>query len=800
MRGHAVRGHAVRRWLRRLTWTLAGGVVIVALLLGGLSLAYPELTALTVHTLRHSSLGESRDLFAFILYVQRTMELLEPDPVTGAYSFDGVDVSRLDAFERGYVAFHRGDFTAAVRAFERAVEERGESEKRLFWLALAHLRRGEALNCLERLRHDTMGAAVSHAAGICALPLGSFHDRPQPSRRAAQLFERLLDRYDAADAVYRWLLNFSYMTVDGFPDEVPGRYRLPGDFVDRLYGTSEAELEALAGRLRFVDRAAELGVDRLDTGRGVAVEDFDRDGDLDLAVGGTFEDVRFYRNDVHVADPAPVADGPRGRFTDVTEAVGLGGVLQPFFVSAADFDDDGWVDLLVGRPFERFALFRNELGETGRFRDVTADSGLLREGDEERLASTWAIAWGDVDRDGDLDLFLTQWGVSFPSSSEYLSAPRMGSRLYLNDGGRFTDRTAEYGLEDVVRGAFLVGAAFGDVEGDGYPELMLSGWVRGTTVLLRNRQGRRFEASGLVDPLRPGFMTAFVDVDHDGRLDLFRGGYGIARTSIPRVLERALDPGLDRQEARRGSHRGTSSLIYVQTPDSRFEPREDYFAGRLPVGTMGASYGDLDNDGCLDFYLGTGSPEPWYVVPNLMYLGRREGWECRGGTVNVSGLAGFGTVQKGHGVVFFDFDGDGDQDVYSALGGMWPGDEWPNQLFVNEGQGRHRWVKLRLRGRQTNRYGVGARIRVVAVGPAGEPIVRTYHMDAKTGFGSAPYLAHVGLGEAVAVEEVEVEWPVSGCRASYQVELGRPGAPAQVLDEAACGPQRPSAYRDSLPK
>lgn len=763
-----------RRRTRILLRILSGGLLALVLVLGAFGVSYPEITVFAARTLRHSTLEESRDVFAFIHYFTRTMERFRRDPATGAYTLDDVDLSRLDAFDRGYVAFHRGDFATAVREFERAVEVNGESEERLFWLALAHLRYGEAVNCLDRLKRRAPGDTF-HAGAMCALPLGLHHRQREPSRRAAELFEILLDRYDGSNAVYRWLLNFTWMTVDGFPHQVPAGHRLEEDFLERLYGTPAADVQHLAGHLRFVDRAPELGVDRLDTGRGVAVEDFDRDGDLDLVTAGTFEDVRYYRNDFE----------DLGRFTDRTEEIGLGGLLQPFFLSAADYDDDGRVDLLVSRPFARFVLLHNELdGESGRFRDVTAESGLLRPGDETRLATTWAPAWGDVDRDGDLDLFLSQWGVRFPSSSAYLSAPRMRSRLYLNDprnderngGGRFRDVTSEYGLDGVVRGAFFVGAAFGDLDDDGYPELMLSGWVRGDSVLLRNVDGRRFEDSGLIDSERPGFMTAFVDVDHDGRLDLFRGGFGIADTSTPLVM----GSGSVRPE------RAGISRILRQAPDGRLELREGYFAGDPPISTMGASYGDLDNDGCLDFYLGTGTPEPWYVLPNLMYLGRREGWECRLGTLDVSRLNGFGTVQKGHGIVFFDFDGDGDQDVYSALGGMWPGDGWPNQLFVNEGESGHAWVKLRLRGRRTNRFGVGARIRVVATGPEGGPIVRTYHMDAKTGFGSAPYLAHIGLGAAVAVEEVEVRWPVSGCRAVYRVELGAPGEPPRVLDEAVC--------------
>ena len=103
-------------------------------------------------------------------------------------------------------------------------------------------------------------------------------------------------------------------------------------------------------------------------------------------------------------------------------------------------------------------------------------------------------------------------------------------------------------------------------------------------------------------------------------------------------------------------------------------------------------------------------------------------------------------------------------------------------FFVNESDTGNRWIKIRLRGRQTNRLGVGARITVRAVGPRGEPIVRTYLMDHKTGFGSAPYLAHVGLLDAVAIDHVEVFWPGSGRRCSYPAKLDT----LNRLDEEEC--------------
>jgi hypothetical protein len=167
-------------------------------------------------------------------------------------------------------------------------------------------------------------------------------------------------------------------------------------------------------------------------------------------------------------------------------------------------------------------------------------------------------------------------------------------------------------------------------------------------------------------------------------------------------------------------------------------------------------------------------------LPNLMYIGELNGTQPTGQTTNISMLHGFGTIQKGHSIVFFDFDEDGDQDIYSSLGGMWPADSWPNQFFVNNSQLENSWVKIRLRGRQTNYYGIGAKIRVVARNPDSEKIVRYYHIDNKTGFGSAPYLAHIGLFDATEIETVEVRWPVSRTTKIYSAALGQ----LNILDEA----------------
>jgi len=657
---------------------------------------------------------------------------------------------------KGLNRFHRGDVSLAIERLESSIDQEGVSEEKLFWLAVAYMRWAEEQNCLSPLTGPD-GAAYSHVADpsrMCSLPLSVHHRRTRGAQQAVRLLERLLSDYDTENAVYRWLLNFNHMTLGGFPQDVPALHRIQTGMVRQFYGPIAKKTVERHANLVFRERARDLGVNTLDAGKGVAVEDFDGDGHLDIITGGTFDPIRYYRNEAGLA------------FQDVTQGSGLDGASQAHIISAADYDNDGLVDLFVARPFHHFQLFRNR---GGTFQDVTISSGLLRQTPTAEIATYACIpAFGDIDNDGDLDLMLAQFGQRTPWSEGLLSREPMESKLFLNEAGRFTDRTAEFGLAQLVRDQIFLSASFGDYDRDGWTDLFLSSFTRGRSVLLRNLDGRHFEPTSHLSPNVAGFASAFLDINHDGQLDVFQAASSPAATATEYWIE-GLVPD-----------RNASSII-VQN-DGVFESRPDFFKGGGVAGVMGVSFGDLNNDGCYDFYFGTGNPEPWYVLPNMMFLGDRNSRDCLGTMTNISVTNGFGNVQKGHGIVFFDFDNDGDQNVYSSLGGMWPADRWPNQFFVNDSSLDNHWVKIRLRGRKSNFFGVGSSIRVVAESAAGERVVRTYLMNNGTGFGSSPYLAHIGLLDANRALEVEVYWPASGCRKSYAATLDE----LNVLDESEC--------------
>lgn len=172
--------------------------------------------------------------------------------------------------------------------------------------------------------------------------------------------------------------------------------------------------------------------------------------------------------------------------------------------------------------------------------------------------------------------------------------------------------------------------------------------------------------------------------------------------------------------------------------------------------TMGCNFGDIDNDGWLDFYLGTGAPEFTSIVPNKFYH-------------NIGGIkfedityaTNTGHIQKGHGVAFADIDNDGDQDIYEVMGGAFEGDRFRNVLFENNSNTGNHWIRLKLEGVTSNRMAVGARI-MIKVKQADGSSQNFYHTVSTGGsFGSKPLRLEAGLGNAASIEEIEIKWPNS---------------------------------------
>jgi len=595
-------------------------------------------------------------------------------------------------------------------------------------LALAHLRAAEDQNCVLR-----------HTAASCIFPIAEegVHLRPEHARRAGDLLIELIGKLNVSPRSMQaaWLLNISRMVAGDYPDGVPKDYRLPPSAFE-----SDPSFPA------WRDRAIALGVGAVDLAGGAVMDDFDGDGLLDLVTStsdpcGT---LKAFRND------------GRGGFENVTEAWGLDSQLGGLNLTHADYDGDGKLDLFVLRGAWlhdhgriRNSLLRNELdGPRGGFVDVSISSGLAR-----TASPTQTAGWADYDGDGDLDVYV---------GNESDSTEPHPSRLYSNVGdGTFTEVGAAAG---VTNDRFAKAVTWGDYDNDGDPDLFVSNI--GPNRLYRNNADGTFtdvaESAGVVEPRGRSFTDWFFDYDNDGDLDLLVSDYGVAPALIAvHYYGRELPMG--------------QPLLY-RNDGGVFTEVSREMGIKQPALPMGANFGDLDNDGWLDFYLGTGDPEYETVFPNLMYR-NQEGTRF----VDVTSAGGFGHLQKGHGVAFGDLDNDGDQDLFHQVGGFYPGDVFSNALFENPGNDAS-WITLRLQGRKANRFGVGARIEVRVLGKVAggkQASARTIHLLAGSGgsFGGSSMQQEIGLGQADRIEEIVVRWP-----GSATVQRFRDVQPNRVYD------------------
>ena len=244
--------------------------------------------------------------------------------------------------------------------------------------------------------------------------------------------------------------------------------------------------------------------------------------------------------------------------------------------------------------------------------------------------------------------------------------------------------------------------------------------------------------AGVSEPVE-SFGTYFFDYDNDGNLDLLVAGYFIdTLDDIP-----AFHLGLP--------NKAEVPRLYHNNGNGTFKDVTKEVGLNRVILSMGVGFGDLDNDGWLDCYFGTGTPDYEALLPNRMF---RNDHGRKFQDVTTSG--GFGQLQKGHGISFADFNRDGNQDVFEVLGGAAPGDSYPSVLLENPGHANH-WIDLQLVGVKSNRSAIGARIRVSV---AGQSFYRT--VNSGTSFGDVPFEQHIGLGEARTIEQIEVRWPAGG--------------------------------------
>ncbi len=602
----------------------------------------------------------------------------------------------LDRYREAYDMLHRlGD---GVTGGERAAF--------LLRMAGAWLRFAETENC-----------CAYHNAQSCILPLEgpSLHAKPEGSREAIRLLDEVLEWTPARDPVHlhaMWLRSMAAMTLGEYPDRVPEDRRVPPSF----FAPDEPfpRMENVAGK---------VGLDYANLAGGAVADDFDNDGDMDLFIGNwdTAGQLRFFRNEGD------------GTFRDRTKEGGLEGLLGGLDMIQGDYDGDGWMDLFVPRGGwladkgrHPDSLVRNN-GD-GTFTDRTWEAGLA--GPDYPSATAVFL---DYDNDGDLDLYVGN------ETTPEIAAP---CQLFRNDGkGTFTEVAKAAG---VTNDRFAKCVVAGDYDGDGFPDIYVSN-LFDRNRLYRNRRDGTFEdvapALGVTEPLK-SFPAWMWDYDNDGVLDIMVYAFPVLPPQLTAAALGSPDP-----ESLAVLYRGNGKGGFDRVPPEK--------VGIKPCSPMGNNFGDVDNDGFPDIYLGTGWPMARDIVPNVLYRNRRgEGF------ADVTLPSGTGNLQKGHGIAFADFDLDGDLDIFAQMGGAFISDQFHNALFENPGFG-NRWLAVRLEGRASNRCAMGARIRADIVEDGKR---RSVYRTVGSGghFGANPLRQHLGLGRAARVEALEVSWPATG--------------------------------------
>ena len=564
--------------------------------------------------------------------------------------------------------------------------------------ALAHFRRGEQANCLAHRNVDS-----------CLLPIrgSGIHADPTGSRAAIAEYTGIL-ALRPTDLTARWLLNIAAMTVGDYPEKVDPRWLIPPAVF-----ASEFHLP------RFVDAAAAAGIAVRGHAGGSIMEDLDRDGLLDVMSSswGDDEPLQGFRN------------LGTGTFEVVSTRMGLTGISGGLNLTQSDYDNDGLPDVFVTRGGWRGQgghIPNSLLANVGgfRFRDVTEEAGLRTK------RPTQVSAWADFDGDGLIDLFVgNESAPSDPNLSE----------LWHNRGdGTFHDVTELLGNADL---GYVKGAAWGDINDDGRPDLYVSVMGAANRLFVNLPEGFvDIAASSGVQQPGASFACWFFDYDNDGKEDIFVAPFEMGDPSNTAALYLKMDRPV---EVPRLYHNLGNGIFADVTAEAHLDRVTE---------TMGSNFGDFDNDGFPDLYLGTGNPDLRTVIPNRAF--RNDG---RGKFLDVTTSGGFGHLQKGHAVSFGDIDGDGDQDIHEDIGGAVSGDIGYNVLFENPGN-QNRWVTLRLVGRSGNRAAVGARVRAVAT--RGE-LRRSVYATVGTGgsFGASSLQVELGLGAASVLETIEIAWP-----------------------------------------
>jgi tetratricopeptide (TPR) repeat protein len=582
---------------------------------------------------------------------------------------------------------------------------------------------------IERFQSRLAEAPADHAAraelGRVLIKCGRYDEAAEHLRQASEDPEvRPLALHEWAVALYRSgrykeAVDAASQAVSANPSDVRPRNWLwicaqkLGGYPE--YIPAENRLETKAGwaapTVEFEDIAARIGLDKTSGGRGTAIFDYNNDGYLDVFIAASMGGCGLYRNNGD------------GTFTDVSIESGVDGCVNAFVAAAGDYNNDGYTDLFITR-----LGFYNGEGELwrnngdGTFTNVTREAGL----------SCWGpgftATWVDFDCDGHLDLFIA-------NNLGGLFDRKIQNRLFHNNGdGTFTEVTERSGIATIWP---TIGSTWGDYDNDGYPDLFLSCGMGRSQLFHNNGDGTFTDVStkaGFID-FGVTSVAFFCDVDNDGWLDIVQMAWS-DHEDMAYTLQHGSGPAA-----------GNPTRIFRNNRDGTFTRVSREYGITECWGTMSGNAGDFNNDGWLDLALGNGSPRMDRLEP--LVLMESDGQTFR----NITFAAGLPPNGKSHGVNLGDLFGDGRLSILVASGGAYPGElitasVWcPRKLPGN-------YLNVRLSGTRSNRSAIGARLKLEADGREQHRVI-----NGGSNFGCLPFEQHFGLGQATAIDALEIRWP-----------------------------------------
>ena len=649
-------------------------------------------------------------------------------------------------FKYAQQLLNAGKTTESIHQFNTVIEEFAQlgaglnSQTKLAYemLAIAFMRLGEEENC-----------CAMHNAESCFLPIRGkgIHTKRTGSESAIHIYEKILE-LQPLDLQSKYLLNLAYMTLGEYPDKVPPQFLIPN------FG-QEQNIEVPY----FRDVAIDSKTDIYGLSGGCCVDDFNNDGYLDIIATsyGLTDQMKYLINNGD------------GTFKDHTEQAGLNGLVSGLNTKQADFNNDGYLDVLVLRGAWLGAagrhpnsLLRNNGDDT--FTDVTRQAGLYS------LHPTQTAVWRDFNNDGWIDVFI---------GNEANKGRIDKCELYINNQDETFSEVALVSGIDINQ--YVKGVIADDINNDGWQDIFIS-CINAPNLLYLNNGVQangtlKFtDISTSAGIQRPTFSFPcwFWDYDQDGKRDLFVSSYDLKGfENMSGQVAAELTGGTVTSELPR---------IYRNKGNNAFEEVSASLGVDKLMFAMGSNFGDINSDGYPDFYIGNGAPDFRMIIPNRMFL-NQQGRSF----VEVTYDGGFGHIQKGHAVGFGDIDNDGDEDIYCVMGGAVEGDKYQNLLFSNPGNNNN-WITLKLEGVQSNRAAIGAKVAIHGVDDQGSKRIFYHTVSTGGSFGGSSLQIEAGLGKISTIERVEVSWPNRD--RTQQTFTNIAINSAYLLKENASGPAR----------